>query len=270
MRRSIVFLAAAAGSAMVPLTAASAQQIMGPALEVSPGHTLLTINAEGKSIAAPDIAVFNAGVTTQGSTAGEALSENSRKMTQVIAALKRAGVAERDIQTSNLSLNPVYFDPQQERMMEARRLGQPMPVISDEERMRRIVGYTATNNVSVRQRNLADYGKVIDALVAAGANEVNGPSFQLDNPDEAMDASRRAAMKEARDRAELYAGAAGLRIVRIVSISENMSYYQPQPIVFARGKMADMAPPPAPPPPPMQPGELQMQATVTILYELAP
>ena len=235
---------------------------------IAPGNTLLTVSAEGRSLRQPDLAVFSSGVTTQGKTAGEALGENSRAMSRVIAALKAAGIAERDIQTSNLSISPIYSDPNREAMMAARVNGTPYVPLPPEQQVAKIVGYTASNQVSVRQRRLGDYGKVIDTLVSAGANQVNGPSFQMDDPDPALDEARVAAMKKARQRAELYARAAGLRVGRVVSISESGGYYSPPPMVFARAASAEMAPPP--PPAPIQPGELQMTANVTVLYELTP
>ena len=235
---------------------------------VQPGNTLLTVTAEGRSLRQPDLAVFSAGVTTQGKTANAALAENSRAMARVIAELKAAGIAERDIQTSNLSINPIYSDPNREAMMAARVTGQPYVPLPPEQQLQKIVGYTVSNNVSVRQRRLGDYGKVIDTLVSAGANQVNGPMFQMDDADPALDEARVAAMKKARDRADLYARAAGLRVVRILSISESGGYYGPPPVLFARGEsaMAVSAPPPAP----VQPGELQLTANVIVLYELTP
>jgi uncharacterized protein len=244
-------LALALGAA----TPALAQQSI-PVPAIAEGHTLLTVSAEGSTNRQPDLAVFNAGVTTQGATAAAALSANSTAMARVIAALKSAGIAERDIQTSNLNLNPIYAQPRRN----------PDGTVDEPER--RIVGYSANNTVSVRQRKLDNYGRVIDTLVAAGANEINGPNFQLDESDAALDEARRNAMKTARERAQLYATAAGLRVVRIVSISESGGFYQPMP-VFARRMESAMAPPP-PPPAPVQPGELELKANVTVLYELAP
>ena len=249
------------------LTIPAAAQSGGVLPAIAPGNTLLTVTAEGRSLRAPDLAVFTAGVTTQGKTAGDALGENSRAMTRVIAALKAAGIAERDIQTSNLSINPIYSDPNREAMMAARVNGTPYVPLPPEQQLQKIVGYTVSNQVSVRQRRLGDYGKVIDTLVSAGANQVNGPSFQMEDADPALDEARIAAMKEARERAELYARAAGLRVGHVVSISESGGYYAPPPM-FARAASAEMAPPP--PPAPVQAGELQMTANVTVLYELTP
>ena len=236
---------------------------------IAPGNTLLTVSAEGRTLRQPELAVFSSGVTTQGKTAGEALAENSRAMTRVIAALKGAGIAERDIQTSNLSINPIYSDPNRDAMMAARVNGTPYVPLPPEQQIQKIVGYSVSNQVSVRQRRLGDYGKVIDTLVSAGANQVNGPSFQMDDADPALDEARVAAMKKARQRADLYARAAGLRVARVVSISESGGYYAPPPMVFATAERGGISAPP-PPPAPVQAGELQLTANVTVLYELAP
>ena len=251
--KRLAMLALAATAAPLATQSALAQQSPTPAIEA--GHALLTVSADGRSDRAPDLALFSAGVTTQGKTAGEALGENSAAMTRVVASLKRAGIADRDIQTSNLSVNPVYAEP--------RRL----PDGSTEQRAPVIVGYQVSNNVSVRQRKLGDYGKVIDTLVSAGANQVNGPSFMLDQPDAALDQARTEAMKKARARADLYGRAAGLRVVRIVSISESGGYAPPMPVMY-RMASADMAP--APPPAPISAGEVSLTANVTVQFELAP
>jgi len=139
-----------------------------------------------------------------------------------------------------------------------------------DQQVPKIIGYQASNNVSVRQRDLKKFGTVIDTLAGAGANQINGPSFQLDNPDPAIDQARLEAVRTARARAELYAGATGLRIVRILSISESGGYYGPPPVMFARDIMVTASAPPPPPPAPVQPGELQMTTSVTMQFELGP
>lgn len=246
--------------------APSSAQMAQPALAIAPGNTLLTVSAQGTSLREPDVAMFSAGVTTQGPTAAEALGENSRAMTRVIAALRRAGIAERDIQTSNLSINPVYADPERDAMIAARTAGQPYVPPAPDPQGPRILFYQVNNSVSVRQRDLDSFGPVIDALAAAGANQINGPAFQMDEPAPALDEARLAAIATARQRAELYAAATGLRVARIVSISEGgAGHYGPPPAIFVTAQRAG-----APPPPPMQPGELQINADVTVLFELAP
>ena len=223
---------------------------------VAAGNTLLTVSAEGRTSRTPDLAIFNAGVTSSGKTAGEALAANAADMNRVIQALKRAGIAERDVQTSNLNLNPVYADM-------SRQPASPL-----EQQVPRIIGYQVSNSVTVKQRNLAEFGKVVDTLVSAGANQVNGPSFQMDDPDAASDEARTEAMKKARERASLYARAAGLRVVRILSISEGGGYVPQPPVMYARAvAMSDMA---GGAPTPTAAGEVSLQSSVTVLFELAP
>ena len=229
-----------------------AAQVAAPVPAIAPASTLLSVNAEARSVRKPDLAVFSAGVTSQGKTAAEALAANSADMNRVLAALKKAGIADRDIQTSNLSLNPLYA-PQVVRP--DGRVENPEP---------KIVGYQVNNQVSVKQRKLADYGRVLDTLVSAGANQVNGPSFELDDSDTAMDEARTAAMAKARARAELYARAAGLKVKRIVSISESGGYAPPMPVMYAKVAMAEAAASP------VAPGEVGMTATVAVQFELAP
>lgn len=163
--------------------------------------TRLDISASGSVNRAPDMATIGAGVVTQSSSAGGALADNAKRMTATIAALKRAGVADRDIQTASLSLEPQY------------RYGDNVPPV--------LTGYQASNRVSVRLRDLARAGSVIDALVASGANQIDGPTFGLDKPEAALDEARTQALATAKARADLYARAAGLRVKRIVQIAES-------------------------------------------------
>lgn len=250
MTNASTSLLLAAALAATSATSATAQTV-SPGPVVAPGNAVLTVSADGKSTRTPDLAVFSAGVTTQAKTASAALSENAERMNAVIAALKASGIAERDIQTSNLSVNPVYGQP---------RADENGNVVGDAV----IIGYQATNQVEVKQRKIGNYGKTIDTLVGAGANQVSGPSFQLDEPDAASDEARIEAMKKARARAELYAKAAGLTVKRILTISESGGY-SPQPMVmFARAEkmMASAAPSP------VSAGEVQVGANVTVTFEL--
>ena len=244
---SLLMAAALAAASASPAMA----QAVSPGPVVAAGNAVLTVSADGRSTRTPDLAVFNAGVTTQAKTAAAALSENAERMNAVIAGLKASGIAERDIQTSNLSVNPVYGQPRADE--NGNVSGEPV-----------ITGYQATNQVEVKQRKIGNYGKTIDTLVSAGANQVSGPSFQLDQPDAASDEARIDAMKKARARAELYAKAAGLNVRRILTISESGGY-APQPMVMyarADAMMAKAAPSP------VSAGELQIAANVTVTFEL--
>lgn len=184
---------AAAGAAMTAIPS-----LADPAI---PDGTTLDVTTTGKVTRTPDIATIRAGVVTQAPTAAAALSENAARMTRVIQSLKAAGIAERDIMTSNVGLSPQYRYQQNEA-----------PVIT---------GYQANNNVSVKFRDIAKSGAALDALVKAGANQIDGPSMSIDKPEGALDEARTDAVRLARARAELYAKAAGLRVVRILSINEN-------------------------------------------------
>lgn len=258
--KCLAFLIAAMGGA-------SAVQAQIPAATpvLTTDETLLVVSGEGQSRQVPDLAIFSAGVVTQGKTGGEALAANATRMDEVIKALKRAGIGDRDIQTSALSLQPQYSNPEQEAQLRARMTREPY-IAPIQPEPPRIIGYEARNNVQVRVRKLGEMGRIIDTLVSAGANQVDGPSFTLDDPKSALDEARVAAVKDARSRAELYARATGLRISRTISISEGGGYYPVQPIMVT-GRMAG-APPPPPPPSPVAPGELTLGATVSVQFAL--
>lgn len=204
--------------------------------------TTLSLQAEGDVKAAPDMANITLGVTTQAPSAADAMRLNADKMNAILAALRGQGLAERDIQTSNLSLGPQYVYAQ----------NQPP----------KLTGYQASNDVTVSVRDLAKLGPAIDAVSSAGANQINGISFGLKDPLSAEDQARRAAVKALGAKAELYAQATGYRVVRLVKLSEDGGE---QPIrqgpVFAMAKAAA--------PTPVEPGELNLRIEVSGLYELA-
>jgi uncharacterized protein YggE len=204
--------------------------------------TLLSVSAEGRVESAPDMATLSMGVVTEGATAAAAMAANSQRMNALTQALRRAGVAERDIQTSNLSVNPQYAYVENQ---------QP-----------RITGYQATNTVNARVRTLANVGRVVDGAVAAGGNTVNGLSFSHADPDAQLDAARREAARAARARADLYAQAFGLRVHRIVAINEGGGYSPPMPMPMM-ARMADGAQAT-----PVSPGEITTSVSVSVTYEL--
>ncbi len=198
-------LALAAVLAALPLPAA-AQVAAQPAVMID--GTILDVSATGRTSRVPDVATIRAGVVTQGATAAAALAENARRMDGVLSALKAAGVAPRDIQTATISLQPQY------------RYAENQPPV--------VTGYQATNSVAVRFREIARSGTILDTLVRQGANQIEGPNLSIDKPAVAEDEARVDAVAKARARAELYARAAGMRVTRIVSISETGGY-QPSP-----------------------------------------
>lgn len=239
------FAYAAAALALFAATPALAQaQPVAPTAGAMHGveGTILSVSAEGSVQATPDMATINMGVMTEAPTAAAALSENAQRMSALIAALRRAGVAERDIQTSNVSVNPQQ--------------------VYRENEGPRVTGYQANNQVNVKVRNLDRLGRTIDAAVNAGGNTVHGVNFSFQNPDEQMDGARREAVREARERADFYAQALGMRVVRLISMSEGSGYAPPIPMpVMARMESADMSTP-------IAPGEAETRVNVNAVFEL--
>lgn len=261
MKTLLVAALFAAGSA------AAHAQMAQPEISIGPNSAVLSLSAEGESRRVPDVAMFSAGVVTQAATASEALRDNSAKMDRVIAALKRAGIEDRDIQTSAINLSPRYSNPERDAQIRARQLGQPY--VPPEDTSPKIVGYDARNTVQVRVRKLANMGKVIDTLVSVGANEINGPNFTLDEQQAALDEARAEAVAKGRARAELYARAAGMRVARILSISEGGGYYPVRQIMVTGSAYAPPPPPPAPErDAPVAPGELSLGVNVSMQFEL--
>lgn len=218
--------------------AAIAQAPVQPA--ASTDGTLLSVSATGEARRVPDVATVSAGVVTQAADANAALRANAEQMNRLMEAVREAGIAERDIQTSDLGVSPQYH----------RADGQA----------RQISGYEARNTVNLTVRDIAGLGGVIDALVAAGANQVYGPNFQIGEPDEARDEARRAALDAARARAELYAEALGLRVRRIVSISEGGGF-MPRPMMAVRAMDAMESSP-------VSPGESTLSVNLDVVFEL--
>lgn len=225
-------------AAAVPASA----QVPVPVLPQITG-TLLEISAQGESRRTPDLATITAGVVTQAAEAATAMRENAARMDRVVAALKRAGVADRDVRTASISLSPQY------------RYGENQPPI--------ITGYQASNTATVRFRDIARSGTILDALVATGANQINGPELGLDNPNAAMDEARLDAVAKARARADLYAKAAGLRVKRILSISEGV-YDFPRPMPLNMRSMAVAQDAESK----ILPGEQQIGVALTVRFEL--
>jgi uncharacterized protein len=203
--------------------------------------TRLDINATGEVTRVPDIAVITAGVVTRSPSATGAIQDAAERMQKVLASLKHAGVENRDIQTSNVSLNPEYRYP--------------------ENQSPQLVGYTASNQLTIRFRDIKSSGKILDALVSEGANQINGPSLTIDKPEAALEEARANAVQIGRARAELYARSLGLRVVRIVSVSESGGYAAPPPPVpmMARAQMASTS---------IEPGEQKLQVNLAMTFEL--
>ena len=199
---------------------------------------LITVTGEGEVAIVPDLAIIGAGVTTTGKSAREASEANAKMMTAVMAALKTAGIAEQDVQTSRLSLHPVRDNKTNEL---------------------RITGFQASNQVTVRLRDVGKTADAIDRLVAAGANDISGIQFVVSSPSKPLDEAREKAMADARRKAEVYAKAANVLLGAAVSITEEGGA-MPGPIMMRQAK-ADVATP-------VSPGEQIQRISVSVSYEL--
>jgi uncharacterized protein YggE len=223
----------------VALMATAAQaQLTPPTL----AGTRLDLVVDGNSTRVPDVAEIGAGVVTQAADANGAMTQNASRMAAVIVALKRAGVADRDIRTAALMLSPQY-----------RYEANKPPVLT---------GYQASNQVRIRFRDIARAGRILDTLVAQGANQIDGPNLVIDQPNAALDEARGNAMASARARAELYARATGLHVKRIVSVSESPANVIRPPLpmaVMARAEKADTA---------IAAGEQTLSVTLNVTFEL--
>ena len=239
-----LLLATALSLGAVSITASAQSASALPALlAMSSDGTLLSISAQSEARRVPDVATISAGVVTQALDANAAMRANAIQMGKVMGAIKAAGIAERDIQTSGINLNPQYKYVENQN-----------PTIT---------GYQASNTVSLKVRDLAKLGKVLDALVASGANQVNGPSFEVDQPEPAYDEARRGALDKAQIRAAMYAKALGLRVRRIVSISEGGGFRPPGPVpVMAMTKAMDRVETA------VSPGETTLGVNLDVVFEL--
>jgi len=242
-RSSLRPLLLAAALAFGVTTMAACAQDNTAGYTVPADSTLLSVSAQAEAKRVPDVATISAGVVTQAADANAAMRANAVQMDKVMAAIKAAGIAERDIQTSGINLNPQY------------------KYVENQEPT--ITGYQANNTVNLKVRDIGKLGKVLDALVASGANQVNGPSFEIDQPEEAYDEARRGALEKAQARAAMYAKTLGVRVRRIVSISEGAGFQPPRPMpmmAMARGKAEmDTA---------VSPGETTLSANLDVVFEL--
>lgn len=228
-RRSLSLTMAACALAALPILSASAH-----AAERS-----ITVTGEATVSVAPDNANIRLGVTSQGKNAREASEANARQMTNVLAAIKEAGVADRDVQTSRLSLQPQYEQ------------GKAGPA--------RLLGFQVTNQVTIRIRDIDKFPGILDRAIAAGANEMSGIEFVVSEQSKLLDQARDDAVSDARRKAELYAKAAGVKLGPVTSISEEGSS-PPRPVVQAMRASAV----------PVAPGEQLLRAAVSVTFELTP
>nr|WP_307377037.1 SIMPL domain-containing protein [Peteryoungia aggregata] len=217
------------------------------AAETERREATIMVSGEGEATVAPDMAVISLAVVRDADTASEALSANSAAMTEVLAALKAQGIAEKDLQTTEFSIQPKYKqDTRTDGSYEA-------PVI---------VGYTVSNGLTVRVRELAKLGTIIDESVKLGVNQGGGISFTNDDPEATIEAARKQAVEKAAAKAKTLTDAAGVKLGRVVEISENFA--RPMPQVYAAAPMAKMADEAMP----IASGENLYTVTVNITYAI--
>jgi uncharacterized protein YggE len=200
---------------------------------------LVTVTGEATFAVPPDSAVIRIGVSSLEKTAREAGEANAKQMTAVLTTVKASGIAERDIQTSRLSLQPQY-DP-------------------NKGGTARLTGFQANNQVTIRIRDIDNLPTVLDRAIAAGANEMSGIEFVVSDQSKLLDQARDEAIADARRKAELYARAARAKLGQVVSISEEGTAPQPRPMQAVRAGAV-----------PIAPGEQTLRAIVSVSYELTP
>ncbi len=181
-------------------------------------QAVIKVSGEGRATTAPDMAIVQLSAVKDGKTAREALNANNAAMAEVLAALRQAGIADRDLQTSGFSINPQYHYP---------------PSDDGGSRPPELVGYQVVNGVSVRVRDLTKLGEVIDSSVSLGVNQAGGIEFTNDNPDAVITEARKAAVADAIGKARVLAEAAGVSLGRLIELAEQPSRPEP-PVPFAR------------------------------------
>jgi len=225
--------------AYVIVAAMPAQAQQPPALP--PARVI--VGGDGSVTVPPDSAEITSGVTTTAKTAKEATDANSKQMAAVNAALQNAGVAQNDIQTSRFSVAPVYGPPQQNSAP-------------------KLTGYSVSNQLSIRIRQLPKVGEILDSLIAAGATDAGSVQFLHSDTSKALDQARQAAVADARRKAEIYAQAAGLTLGSVAWITEEPAYAPPSPMGGVRMFSAGA-------PVPIAAGEDTLRVRITVGFEIA-
>lgn len=244
MRRSIVLTAAILGASTVLMSAGARAQT--PVATDAVNGPVVTLSVTDSVESAPDMATVNTGVQTRAQTARQAMADNATQMDKLIAALSKAGVARRDIQTSGLNLNPQYDYSNR-----------------TEAQGPRFLGYEASNQLTVKLRDIKTVGEMIDKMVAAGATNINGPNFGIDDDTALLQQARTKVIKAAGERAAFYAQAAGFRSARLLAISETGQIGRPIPMM-----RQDMVMAAAPQATKIEPGQLSTSVTLSFQYLL--
>ena len=235
--------AATLGAGVVAIAALSVRTgpVSGaPAVDTPAAHTI-TVSATGKITVVPDVARLNLGVTATKSTVKAAREAGAKAMTDIIAALKALGIADADIQTTNLSLYPQYGSG-------------PTP---------KVVGYQISEQLQVTVRDIDKAGDAVDAATANGATDVNGISFEVADPVKAQNDARAAAVEAARVSAQSMASAGHVSLGAVVSITDATTPISPMYYAYgAKAGAADTATP-------VQPGTQDLSAMVTVVFEIS-
>jgi uncharacterized protein YggE len=242
MRLSAVLLALAV---LTPPGGAAAQPAQPETRE-----PFLSVTGEGLVRAQPDMAIITLGVVSEAPNAGEALAANNRSMTGILDALRADGLESRDLQTSGFTVDPVYSQP-------PRDYDGSTPFTPE------IVGYRVSNNISVRIRELDRVGQILDRVVTLGANSISGPVFTVADPTPLEDQARRAAVRDALRKGELFADVAGETLGPIVRIEESV-VIPPQPLPMGAAMRMEAADASVP----IEGGELTFQAHVSVSWRL--
>ncbi|MFN8830607.1 MAG: SIMPL domain-containing protein [Labrys sp. (in: a-proteobacteria)] len=233
-------------SLMLATTLVTAMAFGMAAAKAEEARRLITVTGEASVSARPDMAVITTGVMTEAPVARDALDANSAAVTAVIESLKQQSIEARDLETTGFSLRPVYVYPQP-------RDGEPQKSV--------LTGFAVSNNVNVRVRDLSKLGTILDQAVTAGANSIGGITFVVSDQSKKLDEARVEAVKDARRKADLLAGAAGAKIGRVVSIGES-GFATPMPIMAAEARALSAAPVP------VEAGEQTLQTQVSVTFEL--
>jgi len=234
MRRPIL-------AALATLVLLAATPMALPMISAEEPAPSITVVGSGAVSSPPDTAEVNAGVITQAATASQAMSQNSAAMAQVLKALAALGIADRDIHTTTVSIVP------QRAPMQS---GRPAPSP--------VVGYEVTNQVQVKVRNLASLGRLLDTLVSQGANALGGIGFSIADPAPFLEQARTKAIADARQKAQVYAAAAGVKLGRVIFIRDATGG-PPRPMA---GRVMAMATTP------IAPGEQELEVSVSVTYAL--
>ena len=224
-----------------------------------PNKFQITVTGEGTVYAVPDIAELSIGIKSQGKTLKSAQADNTAKYNAVVDFIKANGVEAKDIKTTYYNVNPQYqYD------------NRPCPLLSSypcpPQEPPKIVGYDITSTLSVKVRNMDKVGDILDGVVSAGANEVNGPAFSIDDENKLKEEAKKIAIEKAKESAKKLSRDLGVRLIKITGFSESGGY---PPVYYARAleaKGGDFAA--SLPAPSIEPGQNEVKVSVSLTYEV--